>query len=69
MVANISYADAESMLDDLKEIRGVQSISFDDTTDHYNNASALFSITSAVMPGLVLAVLGGICTKKIIHTR
>ena len=26
MVANISYADAESMLDDLKEIRGVQSI-------------------------------------------
>ena len=33
------------MLDDLKEIRGVQSISFDDTTDHYNNASALFSIT------------------------
>ena len=45
MVANISYADAESMLDDLKEIRGVQSISFDDTTDHYNNASALFSIT------------------------
>lgn len=27
--------------------------------------TALFSITSAVMPGLVLAVLGGICTKKI----
>ena len=45
MVANISYADAESILDDLKEIRGVQSISFDDTTDHYNNASALYSIT------------------------
>ena len=45
MVANISYADAEKMLDDLKQIKGVQSISFDDTTDHYNNASALFSIT------------------------
>ena len=45
MVANISYADAETMCDDLKDIKGVQSISFDDTSDHYNNASALFSIT------------------------
>ena len=45
MVANIAYEDAERMLDDLKQIKGVQSIDFDDTTDHYNNASALFSIT------------------------
>ena len=45
MVANVSYADAEKMLDDLEQIKGVQSIDFDDTTDHYNNASALFSIT------------------------
>ena len=45
MVANIAYEDAEHMLDDLKEIKGVQSIDFDDTTDHYNNASALYSIT------------------------
>ena len=45
MVANVSYADAEAMCDDLKEIKGVQSISFDDTSDHYNNASALYSIT------------------------
>ena len=45
MVANISYADAENLCDDLKDIKGVQSIAFDDTTDHYNNASALFSIT------------------------
>ena len=45
MVANIAYEEAERMLDDLKEIKGVQSIDFDDTTDHYNNASALYSIT------------------------
>ena len=45
MVANIAYEAAERMLDDLKEIKGVQSIDFDDTTDHYNNASALYSIT------------------------
>ena len=45
MVANIAYEEAERMLDDLKQIKGVQSIDFDDTTDHYNNASALYSIT------------------------
>ena len=45
MVANIAYEDAKRMLDDLKQIKGVQSIDFDDTTDHYNNASALYSIT------------------------
>ena len=45
MVANIAYEEADRMLDDLKEIKGVQSIDFDDTTDHYNNASALYSIT------------------------
>ena len=45
MVANIACEEAERMLDDLKEIKGVQSIDFDDTTDHYNNASALYSIT------------------------
>ena len=45
MVANVSYADAEEMCGDLKDIKGVQSISFDDSADHYNNASALFSIT------------------------
>lgn len=45
MVANIAYEDAERMLDDLKQIKGVQSIDFDDTTDHYNNASAIYSIT------------------------
>lgn len=45
MVANITYRDAEHLADSLKEIKGVQSVDFDETTDHYNNASALFSIT------------------------
>ena len=45
MVANISYADAEDLCETLKEIKGVQSISFDDTKDHYNSASALYSVT------------------------
>ena len=45
MVANITYHDAETLADSLREIKGVQTVDFDETTDHYNNASALFSVT------------------------
>ena len=45
MVANVSYEEAEALFDALKEIDGVQSVTFDDTTEHYNKASALFSVT------------------------
>ena len=45
MVANITYDDAEALSETLSDLKGVQSVSFDETTDHYNNASALFSVT------------------------
>lgn len=45
MVANISYSEAEKLNDTLTEINGVQSVAFDRTTDHYNHASALYSVT------------------------
>ena len=45
MVANISYAEAEKLFEDLKQIEGVQSVAFDDTTEHYSKASALYSVT------------------------
>ncbi len=45
MVANISYAEAERLFEDLKQIEGVQSVAFDDTTEHYSKASALYSVT------------------------
>ena len=45
MVANISYEEAEKLFEDLKQIEGVQSVSFDDTTEHYSKASALYSVT------------------------
>ena len=45
MVANITYDDAEELSKTLSEIKGVRSVAFDRTTDHYNYASALFSIT------------------------
>lgn len=45
MVANISFDHAEKLKDTLKNIRGIQSVGFDDTKDHYNNVSALYNIT------------------------
>ena len=45
MVANVSYDEAEALHDMLSDIKGVQSVAFDETTDHYNHASALFTVT------------------------
>ena len=45
MIDNISYSDAEKLCDELRDIFGVKEITFDDTTEHYVNGSALFSIT------------------------
>ncbi len=45
MVENITYNEAEALNDELSSLKGVQSVAFDETTDHYNNASALFTIT------------------------
>lgn len=45
MVANITYEEATDLFSVVKEIDGVQQVNFDDTTEHYNNASALYSIT------------------------
>lgn len=45
MVSNITYETAENICSDLESIDGVTSVDFDDTTDHYKSASALFSVT------------------------
>ncbi|MGN0986089.1 MAG: MMPL family transporter, partial [Candidatus Enterenecus sp.] len=45
MIANISLEDAERVADELKELEGIQSVTFDDSEDHYHNVSALYSIT------------------------
>ena len=45
MVANISYDEAAKLNDTIAEIKGVQSVAFDRTTDHYNHASALYTVT------------------------
>lgn len=45
MVSNVTYETAENICSDLESIDGVTSVVFDDTTDHYKSASALFSVT------------------------
>ena len=45
MVANVTYENALELADEVSEVEGVQSVNFDSTSAHYNNASALFGIT------------------------
>ena len=45
MVANIGPERAQELADQLAELKGVQSISYDETSSHYNNVSALYSFT------------------------
>ena len=47
MVANVTPAQAEKLADQIREVEGVQSVGYDETTDHYNALSALFSVTFA----------------------
>ena len=45
MVDNITYSEAEGLVDRLEKIEGVSGVEFDDTEDHYKNSAALFDVT------------------------
>ena len=45
MVANIGPERAQELADQLAELKGVQTVDYDETSSHYNNVSALYSIT------------------------
>lgn len=45
MVANISQKQAEELKDQIAGIKGVQGVEYDNTEEHYNNDSALYTIT------------------------
>lgn len=45
MVDNITYDAAEVLRDNIADVKGVQSVDFDETTDHYSNAAALYTVT------------------------
>lgn len=47
MVANVTYGEALELNDRLAEVKGVQSVASDETTDHYARSSALFTVTFA----------------------
>ncbi len=44
MVSNITYETAEQIRDILQDVEGIQIVSFDDSEDHYRNASALYDL-------------------------
>ena len=45
MVSNITYPQAEALVNRLEDIDGVKQVEFDDSGDHYTGTDALFSIT------------------------
>ena len=45
MVVNATYDEATALSDTLAAVDGVQSVTFDDTKEHYTNASALYNVT------------------------
>ena len=44
MVSNISYDTAQKLADEIADYNHVLTVTFDDTTSHYVNSSALFSV-------------------------
>ena len=47
MVANVTWEEAERLNDEIAGLKGVQSVAFDQMTEHYNHASALYTVTFA----------------------
>ena len=45
MVENVTYEQAEALLDTISAIDGVKSVEFDNSEKHYTAAAALFSVT------------------------
>lgn len=45
MVSNITYETAKELCDAIAEVEGVDMVTFDDTADHYTDASALYDIS------------------------
>lgn len=45
MIANIDPVEAQAVADLLGDLKGVQSVAYDETDQHYNNISALYDVT------------------------
>lgn len=44
MVSNVTYDQAEGLMDRIEDVEGVKSVVFDDTKDHYIGTNALFDV-------------------------
>ena len=47
MVSNVTYETAETLFEEMSRIDGLLMVTFDDTQDHYRDASALYDLTFA----------------------
>lgn len=45
MAANVTLDEAWILNDEIRDLEGVQSVVFDDSSEHYNNVSALYTVT------------------------
>ena len=45
MVSNITWQDADALVEKLEAVEGVKEVAFDDSADHYNGTNALFDVT------------------------
>ncbi len=45
MVSSITYEQASALAEDLERIKGVDSVAFDSSADHYKDASALYAVS------------------------
>lgn len=45
MVSNITWSDADALVTNLEEVKGVKEVAFDDSEDHYKGTNALFDVT------------------------
>ena len=45
MVSNVTFETAEEICDIITDIEGVTMVTFDDSADHYTNASALYDVS------------------------
>lgn len=45
MVSNITYDQAEVLVDKLEDVEGIKQVEFDDSSDHFTGTEALFDVT------------------------
>jgi len=45
MISNITYPQADALVEQIEEVKGVDSVEFNDTEDHFKGTSALYTVT------------------------